>query len=282
MNRSLPVQGDTPGVPGFQQYQYEFTRHLRDPQTHRPPSGVSSKRVRVYVALLRNKIADSLLSCFPVTRQLLGKRSWNGLVGQFIAGHRCLSPLYRQIPDEFVAFLQNKKSESSDPPFLVELAHYEWMELALSIAVDESIGPSIRPERDGLDGSVAFSSTLQLLGYAYPVQRISPGQSGWRKWKAWRSQPHAHLLESTFLLGFRDRNDEVRFIEINPATARLIELLADDKLSVRQALLQLADELNAPDPQTVVDFGIDALSKLRDQGAILGTRGLSSPQALME
>ncbi|MDD5036776.1 MAG: putative DNA-binding domain-containing protein [Methylococcaceae bacterium] len=280
MTTLIRLHGDTPEIPRFQRYQYEFTRHLRNPQVFRPPQGVAAKRIGVYAELLRNKIEDSLLSCFPISRELLGKRSWNGLVKQFIAQHECVSPLYRQIPDEFIVFLHNERSDPSDPPFLAELAHFEWMELVISIAKDEPIEPWVETAGSLLDGAVVFAPNLQWLRYRYPVQRIAPEQQGWRQWKAWRRQAIEQMTETTFILGFRDRNDEVRFIEINAATARLIELLDGAQLSGRQALLHLAIELRAPDAEAIIEFGLDVLGKLQTQGAILGTQIPHSPSEL--
>ena len=57
----------------------------------------------------------------------------------FIAEHRCLTPYYRQIPDEFVQYLQQERKRADDWPFLAELAHFEWIELQLSIAEAEPV-----------------------------------------------------------------------------------------------------------------------------------------------
>jgi hypothetical protein len=272
MTQPAATRKQSSTLPSVQVYQRQFTRYLRNPGDCRPPPGVSAKQIGIYAELLRNKIEDSLLSCFPITRELLGKRHWNHLIRRFIAQHRCESPLFRQIPDEFVAFLENERSDASDPPFLTELAHYEWMGLVLSVASEEMPVAGIPIDGDWTEGSVVFAPTLQLLRYAFPVHRISAGLTGRRKWRSWRKQPPDHLTEQTFLLGFRDRLDEVRFLEVNPATARLIELLADQDLSGRQALMRLARELDAPDPQAIATFGIDVLNRLKDQGAILGIR----------
>lgn len=164
------------------------------------------------------------------------------------------------------------KSSASDPPFLGELAHFEWMELELSIAKDESVEKSIETDGSLLDRPAVFAPTLQLLRYSYPVQCVVPGQNGWRKWKAWRRRPIELMTEATFMLGFRDQADEVRFIEINAATVRLFELLAGNEMSGRQALLQLAAELKANDPETIIAFELNVMSELQKQGAILGTQ----------
>lgn len=86
-----------------------------------PPAGIAANRIGTYAGLLYHKIEDSLLVCFPLTREWLGPEPWSALVRGFIAHHRCASPLYRQIPDEFIDYLQNERMESGDPPLLVEI-----------------------------------------------------------------------------------------------------------------------------------------------------------------
>jgi hypothetical protein len=71
-------------------------------------------------------------------------------------------------------------------------------------------------------------------------------------------------------LVFRNAGDEVRFIELNPVTSRLLALLQCGASTSRQALLQLAEELAHPDPEAIVRFGSDILQDLKAQGAILG------------
>ena len=39
---------------GFQAFQYEFTRHIRDPKAHPRPAGVTAQRMKVYNELLYN------------------------------------------------------------------------------------------------------------------------------------------------------------------------------------------------------------------------------------
>ena len=49
--------------------------------------------------------------------------------------HRCRTPYFSQLGEEFIGWLQDGyRAEEGDPPFLLELAHYEWVELALSLA----------------------------------------------------------------------------------------------------------------------------------------------------
>src|SRR3990167_9190503 len=110
----------------FKKFQYQFTNHIRYPRKNRKPVGVPAERMKVYNELVFNGFEDVLAGCFPVLKKILKIRKWTRLVRDFLAGHSCQKPFYRQIPDEFIEYLQNeRKSNQEDPPFLLSLAHYE-------------------------------------------------------------------------------------------------------------------------------------------------------------
>ena len=76
----------------------------------------------------------------------------------------------------------------------------------------------------------------------------------------------------THLIVYRDADFDVRFIEINPVTARLLQLFSgEDAVPGRAALQQVAVELNHPQPETVIQGGIEILQNLRKRHVILGT-----------
>ncbi|MDD5037240.1 MAG: putative DNA-binding domain-containing protein [Methylococcaceae bacterium] len=254
-------------TPPFQRFQRQFLANLRDPRRHAAPPGVPASRMRLYQTLLYNKIEDSLLACFPVTRALLGKRRWARLVKSFIAGHRCVLPCYRQIPDEFVAYLENRPALDGEPPFLAELAHYEWIELVLTVAEEEPGLPTMAPGGDLLAGRPVFAPVMRLLSYRYPVHRIAPGKPGWARWNKIAGEA---ATEPTFILGFRTPEDDVSFIELNPAAARLVDLLQTTGSSGLDALKRLAAEADYPDIAAFVSFGAEILQGLKNQSAILG------------
>jgi hypothetical protein len=256
-----------------QRYQRQFVRHLRAPRADAPPEGVSAERIGVYVELLYNKIEDSLLACFPMTRELLGPEPWHRLVRGFIARHRCVSPCYRQIPDEFIDYLRSERAEPGDPPLWIELArydwielaHYEWMELVLTIAEEESVTGAFDPGGDMLKGVPVFAPVITLLQYRYPVHRLAPAPVR-------ESGDMAPGATPFFILGFRDTGDAVRFIEVSAATARLIALLQESGGSGKEALTRLAAEMRHPDCGALISFGAEILRNLALQGAILGTK----------
>lgn len=252
---------NAPSSIGFQDFQFAFTRHIRDPKTHPRPAGVSAQRMQVYNELLYNNLESFLLACFPVLRQLLGKRKWAQLVRDFFVEHRCHTPFFRQIPDEFVQYVQSERGiRENDPPFLLELAHYEWIELVLSVSNKEITPAQIDPTGDLAQTEPALNPVLAMLQYQYPVQRIGP-----------KFKPQSPPPQPTYLLVFRDASFSVEFIEMNPVSARLVDLLQNNKLSGEKALRQIAEELQHPDPQVVLQGGLEILRELRAAGAILGT-----------
>ena len=244
-------------LPEFQRYQLAFTAHLRDPEVNPRPPGVEARRMKVYNELLFNNIEGFLLACFPVLRQVLGTRKWAKLVRAFFSTHRSHTPYFRQIPDEFIQFLQSEWTPPEGyPPFLLALAHYEWIELVLSVS-NRSSDRAIDAAGNLIEGVPLLNPVLANLHYDWPVHRIAPR----RKVKP----------AETWLLVFRDADDRVQFSEINAFTARLLTLLEAGTLNGRAALQMIATESHHPDPALVINAGAALLQDLRARGAILGT-----------
>lgn len=214
--------------------------------------------MRAYNALLFNNIENFLHACFPVLRKMLGSRRWTKLVRAFFSQHRGHTPYFRQIPDEFLQFLQNGwQQDESYPDFLVELAHYEWVELALSVSNRDESLPPYEAGGDLIEGRPLLSPVLASLAYRYPVHRIRPRMKV-------RPAP-------THLLVFRDAGLQVRFMEQSAVSARLLALLADGQCSGRTAVEKLAGELGHADPARLIEFARGFLEALRADGAVLGT-----------
>jgi hypothetical protein len=240
----------------FRQYQADFTGHIRDPESVSRPKGVPARRMKIYTEIVFNNMEATLAACFPVTKKIVGIRRWRQLVRAFLAGHACTTPWFRQIPEEFLRWLEDAPERLL--PFIRHLAHYEWIELAVAVA-------DIEPEQADADGDLlearpVLAAALALLEYPYPVHHISP-----------HFKPMQPDDEPTRLLVFRDAGDEVHFVEINGVTARLVQLLQEGLATGRAALERIAAELQHPDPSAVMNFGAVLLEDLRQQGAILGT-----------
>ncbi len=244
----------------FLNRQSAFAAHVRDPAGRPAPDGVPPERMAIYVELVYNNFENFTAGAFPVLRSLYAEPEWNALIREFIVCHRCSTPLFHQIAGEFLTFLQQRPPEPADPPFLLELAHYEWIELALDSSDAEP--PEADAHGDLLAGRPLLSPLACNLSYRYPVHRIGPD-----------FRPHDADGPPTHLLVYRDGEEQVRFVELNPVTARLLECLAEEGDENGEALLRrIAAELQHPDPTVVVAAGRELLADLQRRGVIVGTR----------
>lgn len=244
----------------FRSYQQAFTRHVRDPRAHPRPPGVSARRMNVYNELMFNNVRGFLDACFPVSRELLGERRWVRTARRFFAEHRCTTPLFRQIPEEFVRWIAGRPASVPMPDYLPHLLHYEWVELALDVNPKETLVPGVDAAGDLMSGRPVLNPVSLLLEYPYAVHKIG---SGYR--------PRPAQKETTFILAFRNHADRVRFIVLNPVSARLVALIRDTRLTGRGALRRIAGELRHPDPAVVVAGGAQILENLRGEQAVVGT-----------
>lgn len=248
--------------PDFQQLQYRFAAHLRDPARQPAPPGIEDRRLRIYRELFFNNIEDFLANAFPVLRQLHGEPAWLALVRDFYARHQCRDPQLNGVAAEFLRYLDEERGEvEGDPPFLRELAHYEWVELALSVAEDAP-APA-ETGTDLLDGVPCLSPLAWPLVYTWPVHRIGPD-----------FQPREPDATPTCLVVYRAPDESVRFLEINPLTARLLELAGErPDASGRALIAAVAGELGV-DATTLLAPGAGMLESLRARGILTGARRL--------
>lgn len=238
----------------FQRYQLEFTAHIRNPELHPKPANVVEKRMAVYRESVFTNIFESISICFPVCQNVLGKRKWRHLIRNFVANYSADSPIFREIPQQFLAFLENIEDL---PPYLKPLAHYEWIELAISSQQTrpQSIQQTLSTESNYLDDVITLVPASALLAYDYPVHKISK-----------RFKPTT--FEKTYLLVFRNINFDVKFIVLNPVTYNLLSLIQPQPLTGRLALTMLANKLQHPDLALFMRFGAEILDDLYEQQAI--------------
>ena len=242
--------------PAFIRKQFEFAAHIRHPGINPAPQDIEPRRMNIYTELFYNNIENFVSTAFPVLREITADDDWHAMVRDFMYRHRCQTPYFLEIPEEFLDYLQNERKEMDDPPWLVELAHYEWVELALSVFDEDTDDQAFNPDGHLLESVPRLSPLAWPLAYRYAVHRIGPDQLPEKE-------------EPTQFVVYRDDNDEIHFLEINPVTYRLLELLnQDNTLNGRQLLLRIAEEIGHPDPDAVVDAGHEIMQDLRERGIL--------------
>ncbi|WP_245932442.1 DNA-binding domain-containing protein [Isoalcanivorax indicus] len=252
------MSGDRSGPP-FQAVQRAFAAHLRDPAAHPVPPGLEARRVEIYRSLVFNNVSQFLSGTFPVLTSLLPAARWQTLVRDFLRLHRSHSPYFRDIPEAFLTFLADSGTDADDPPWLGALAHYEWMELVLD--TDDTPAPEVdSPDGDLMQHIPVLSPWCAVLAYDWPVHRLCA-----------TFQPTEPLAAPVWLLVYRDREEQVRFMELNALTAALVQQMQGNGTQTGQALLHgLAAAMQHPSPDSVLAFGADLLADLQARGVIAG------------
>ena len=249
---------------GFQDKQYAFAAHIRDPDNVAAPAQIEDRRMQIYRELFFNNLKSLLSNMFPVLRKLYKPDDWAEIIRQFMIVHRATTPYFLQLPREFLAFLQDEyQTQDSDFPFLLELAHYEYIELALSISEASNDMEDVDPDAD-LRANVPVKSELAwAFAYQYPVHRIDAD-----------FQPQQPGDTPTYLTVYRDASDKVGFLELNPMTAGLLDAIDnnDQSLNGESLLRKLAKQADYPDVEAFVNHGAAALQEMRQLEILTGAR----------
>ncbi len=243
--------------------QASFAAHIRDPQAVAAPEGIEDRRMEIYRNLFFSNICTFLSSNFPVLKSLYIESEWKTLCRDFYREYRCHTPLFPELPREFLQYLQDHRQNfEGDPPFMLELAHYEWVELALSLDETDVDDIAVIPDGDLLNGIPVMSPLVWPLSYQYPVHHIRADY-----------QPAAAPEKATHLLVWRQQDFTVKFMQLNEISMLLVQKMKEEPgVSGLGVLESVAGIIKHPRPEVVIKAGSALLNELKEKQIILGTR----------
>jgi hypothetical protein len=243
--------------------QEEFAAHIRDPQNVAAPEGIEDRRMGIYRDLFFNNICSFISGNFPVLRSLYKETEWTTLCREFYQDYRCHTPLFPEVPREFLEYLQDHRlNKDGDPAFMLELAHYEWIELALSLDETEIDDIEVDPDGDLLKGVPMLSPLAWPLSYQYPVHQIRVD-----------FQPQTPPDDATHLLVWRQQDYSIKFMQLNDVSLLLLQKLKEEPArSGLDLLTVIAGIIKHLNPEVVLESGLGLLNELKQKQVILGTR----------
>lgn len=246
----------------LKEQQQQFAAHIRDPEMAPAPANIEPRRLKIYQDLFFNNVKGFLSNTFPVLKSILTDQQWEEMARDFFSTHECKTPLFSEISEEFLSYLQHERQpHDGDPAFMLELAHYEWVEMAIAISDEDKHVVTIDPNGDLLSGRPVLSPVMQNLSYRFAVHTIGPD-----------NQPSAPPEEMTHLVVYRNRQDEVQFLQINAAIQQLIETLKQNPQSTGlDVVTMIAEAMNHPQPEVVIEAGKALLYDLRQKHVVIGT-----------
>ena len=241
--------------------QRAFAAHIREPSVHPAPADIEDRRMKIYRELFYKNIEGFISSAFPVLRKLYSDTDWHQMVRDFIHRHQSQTPYFLEISEEFLTYLKDEReTQPCDPVFALQLARYEWAELALFVAEQDTPDDTVAANHSLVDHIPVLSPLAWSMVFDYPVHQVGEG-----------FKPQQPSEQPVCLVVYRNRQDKVAFLEANPVTARFLELCEgnSDRLG-RDLLQQIADELQHPDPSMVIKAGAEILAQLRQLDIIYG------------
>ncbi|WP_460163758.1 HvfC family RiPP maturation protein [Pseudomonas sp. S2_F03] len=245
--------------PSLFEQQTTLGRYLRNPDHCAPPGEMNAARAQVYRDLIFANLSTLLSGTFPVLIKILGDEQWRALVRIFLRDYRARTPKFGEIAQEFVEFIAAQPpalNEGAWPPFMVELAHYEWVEMALQQSDAEPLPPS--DVALILERSLQVSSLAWPVAYAWPVQLVGPD-----------FQPETPPALPTLLLVRRAEDWSVKFSELSPLAWRLLQRIEQlPELEGRAQLEALAVEAGASGSAEFIESGAALLRQMHGEGVV--------------
>lgn len=245
--------------PSLQEQQTTLGLYLRDPEHNPPPAGMAVARVEVYRELIFQNLSTLLSGTFPVLIKILDEQQWRVLVRTFLRDYRAQTPKFGEIAQEFVEFLAAEPpalKHGSWPPFMVELAHYEWVEMALQQSDDEPRAPGAVEHL--LERALEVSPLAWPLAYAWPVHLVGPD-----------FQPQTPPDQPTLLLVRRAQDWSVKFSELSPLAWRLLQRIGEfPELNGSKQLEELAQEAGAAGSADFIESGVALLRQMHAEGVV--------------
>lgn len=243
----------------LQLQQQALTRYLRDPEHQTPPTDMNAARVEVYRDLVFNNVSQLLSGTFPVLIRIIGEPRWRLLVRGFLRDWRAQTPKFAEIAGEFIEFLAAQPQvlqEGQWPAFLLELAHYEWVEMVLQQS-DASALPLTDPALL-LQRPLQVSPLAWPLAYDWPVHELDP-----------HNQPDAPPAQPTLLLVRRVADFSVKFSLLSPLALRLLQRIDEfAPLTGREHLQGLAQEAGQTGSAGFIENGLALLRQLHEDRVV--------------
>jgi len=238
-------------------------RHALEGEDRAALEGGELERLLVYRELVRGTWKGALEAAIPRSMARLGAR-FDDYFERFLEQRGSTSHYLRDVTTEFLDFCADRWAEDPEvPPYLLDLARHEALHIRVAAAAPD---PSpVRPSLE-LHEVPHFSEAALLSRSAYAVHRLPEALED-------RSEPE---LRETALLAYRSPEHEVRYLELTPLAAAMLELwLRGETLGagVTRAAQAASVGVDAP----LLEATARLLADLSERGALLGTRAGPAP-----
>lgn len=219
------------------------------------------ERFLIYRKLVHNRLRAATRESIPRCAARRGKEKFIADFAGFMEEHACASPYLRDIPAEFVEWVVARwKADAEVSPYLGDLARHELLEADVRNDPDGGEAPTGKPV--ALDAALVFDGSTRLMRYDYAVHKLSYATDD-------RSDPPEVL---THLLVYRDAEVKVRYLELTPWAAAVMDRLLAHGDAVQPGLLAAAAAMGEALDDDKLGKAATLFADLAERGVLLGAR----------
>ena len=252
-------------TPNFVEVQKTFTAHMRDPSVNPGPADIEDRRLQIYRDLVFNNIESLISGSFPVLKTIYPAEQWKLLIRAFVRDHISRTPHFPKMPQEFLMFLQHKEQDGPEFPFAfpftMELAHYEWLELAIDLDTRNITHNPVSNAEAFIDHCPVINPVSTTVGFSWPVHEIGPD-----------FLPAEAPELPTYIVVYRNSQLKTGFMELNPLAAMLIEKInTNANQTGKEILQQISREIGHTNPAIIIKGGCELMYEMAAKHILLGT-----------
>jgi hypothetical protein len=220
-------------------------------------------RWRAYRRMVRSRFYATVDHGFERLIGVVGVDEFHRLVDRFLAEAPPRSPYLRDVPGEFLKFVEQRPDALTDseglPPYTLDLLRYEWAELDVAYSYEE-VGADDVVDLD-MEKIAVLSPAHRLLDLEYPVHRMGTDGTGAPTERA----PLALCL-------YRDRaTHEVETLELTPMAASMLSRMRDRAAPLAEVIRDAAAAHGATIDLAFVDALSTLLADLTERAVLLGS-----------
>jgi hypothetical protein len=213
-------------------------------------------RLFLYRRHVRKTLARGIRRQIPRTAARLGD-AFERWVERFVEAESPRSHYFRDVAFEMVQWaIPRWADDASVPAYLGDLARHELTRFDVGAAPLDDAAAAAEIE---LDRGVRFDAAVRLVRYEHAVHRLDADEAA-------RDVP---APEPTALLVYRDDEHDVRYLELTPLAAAILERLIAGA-TLRDAVVGGATALGHAVDAAVTQSTAALLDELRARGALRG------------
>lgn len=216
-------------------------------------------RLSVYRRLVRGNVQGAIELAIPRSICRMGNDTFESYVARWLQAAGPRTHYLRDVTREFLDYCaEHWHGDPEIPDYVLDLARHE--ALRIEVASEAPRQADQEPGELELDRPLRFTEATRLVRYSHAVHQLNEDQADDRP-------PERRPVA---LLVYRSPTHDVRYLELTPLAAQILERLLAG-ISLQQALLEGCSALGVPLTQEVLDGTARVLADLAERGALLGS-----------